>query len=178
VAKPKTQTATKNTSDQLAEFVAEIDRFGLLLETQEAETRTKSEAVAVAKEKLDEAKRELTESKDLQLATVAMLLKLIRPGQPRTYPLFDQMAPADEETHGHGSDEWRKDPISVLKLSGLALRALIDADIVLVGQLQDRVLKDVKDGRDWHELLDGISDGMADAIEAKLNEFICERSRE
>lgn len=171
----KQKTATKSTSDQLVEFVQEIDRFGLLLESQEAETRTRSEAVAVAKEKLDEAKRELTESKDLQLATVAMLLKLIRPGQPRTYPLFDQMDQADEETHGHGSDEWRKDPISVLKLSGSALRALIDADIVLVGQLQDRVLKD---GRDWHELLDGISDGMADAIESKLNEFIFERSRE
>lgn len=168
--------STKRKTDkgtQLAEFVQEIDRFGLLLESQEAETREKAEAVAVAKAALDEAKKDLAEAREVQLATVSMLLKLIRPGQPRTYPLFDRMEPADEETHGHGSDEWRKEPIAALKLSGAAMRALIDADVVLVGQLQDRVLAD----REWHADLDGIGDGMADAIETKLNDFIFDRSR-
>jgi hypothetical protein len=169
----QTKRKTKSSGDQLVEFVAEIDRFGLLLEAQEAETRQKTEAAAVAKAALDEAKKELAEAKEVQLATVAMLLRLIRPGQQRTYPLFDQMEEADEETHGHGSDEWRKEPIAALKLSGAAMRALIAVDIVLVGQLQDRVLAD----RDWHEGLDGIGDGMADAIEAKLNDFIFDRSR-
>lgn len=170
-----TKTKPKSSNDQLVEFVAEIDRFGLLLEAQEVETRQKTEAAAVAKAALDEAKRELSEAKEVQLATVAMLLKLIRPGQLRTYPLFDRMEPADEETHGHNSDEWRKEPIAALKLSGAAMRALIDADVVLVGQLQDLVLAD-RDG--WHNGLEGIGDGMADAIEAKLNDFIFDRSRQ
>lgn len=169
----KAKRKTTNESEQLVEFVAEIDRFGLLLESQEAETRQRTEAAAVAKAALDEAKRELTEAKEVQLATVSMLLRLIRPGQQRTYPLFDRMEEADEETHGHGSDQWRKEPIAALKLSGAAMRALVDADVLLVGQLQDLVLAD----RDWHEPIEGIGDGMADAIESKLNDFISDRSR-
>ncbi len=52
-------------------------------------------------------------------------------------PLFDRMEEADEELHGKNADEWRKEPIAVLKLSTPSINALIDHDIVVVGQLQD-----------------------------------------
>jgi hypothetical protein len=53
------------------------------------------------------------------------------------------------------------------------MRTLMAADIVLVGQLQDRILK----GSNWHEGLEGINDGMAQAIEMKLNQFIEENTK-
>jgi len=88
-------------------------------------------------------------------------------------PLFDTMAPAEEALHGLHSDEWRKEPITSLNLSAAAMRALIGKDIVLVGQLQDLVLK----GADWASGLEEISEGMAQAIEMKLHQFVEERTK-
>jgi len=144
-----------------------------MLRTQQEKIRDLEKEVAVARTVFDEAKDLLREAKENEHCTVSLLLKFIRPGSIDIMPLFDTMEPAEEEVHGHNSVEWRKEPVVILDLSSAALRALIDADIVLVGQLQDRILK----GDSWAEDLDGINDGMAQAIEVKLNQFIEERSQ-
>ena len=50
--------------------------------------------------------------------------------------------------------------------------ALIGVDIVLIGQLQDRIMK----GPEWAKDLEGMTEGIAAAIEKKLTEFIEERA--
>ncbi|HWA99356.1 MAG TPA: hypothetical protein VG713_12725 [Pirellulales bacterium] len=158
--------------DAMERYIAEIDRFADALRTQQASIKELEKDAAIAKAVLDEAREKLREAKDVEHSTVSLLLKFIRPGSIDVMPLFDTMEPAEEEVHGQHADEWRKEPIVVLDLSAAAMRALIDADIVLVGQLQDRILK----GTDWAEALDGINPGMAEAIAAKLQQFIDSRS--
>ena len=163
----------KPKANAMERYIGEIDRFAGMLRTQQEKIRDLEKDVAVARTVFDEAKGTLREAKENEHCTVSLLLKFIRPGAIDIMPLFDTMEPAEEEVHGHNASDWRKEPVVILDLSSAALRALIDADIVLVGQLQDRILK----GDAWAEDLDGINDGMAQAIEAKLNQFIEERSK-
>lgn len=168
----KTAKKKKPQADAMERYIGEIDRFAEMLRTQQEKIRELEKDVAVARTVFDEAKDALREAKDHEHCTVSLLLKFIRPGSIDIMPLFDTMEPANEEVHGNNATDWRKEPVVALGLSAAALRALIEADIVLVGQLQDRILQ----GEGWAEDLDGVNDGMAQAIEAKLHQFIEERS--
>jgi hypothetical protein len=170
-----TKTATKQADKSAAmeRYIAEIDRFAGMLRTQQGGIFDLEKEVAVAKTVYEEARDKLREAKEIEHSTVSLLLKFIRPGSIDVLPLFDTMDPAEEEVHGRNADEWRKEPIVALDLSAAALRALIDADVVLVGQLQDRIMK----GDDWAADLAGVTEGMAQAIEAKLQQFIEQRGR-
>jgi hypothetical protein len=152
-------------------YIAEIDRFATLLRAQQVEIKKLALDEGEAKAQYEEARNAVREAKELEHNTVSMLLKFITPGSIEIMPLFDTMEPTDEKVHGANSTEWRKESILSLGLSSVATRALIDADIVLVGQLQDRVMK----GPNWADGLEDINDGMAQAIEKKLSEFIEER---
>lgn len=169
---PKNTNGKKPDATAMERYIAEIDRFAGMLRTQQDSIRDLEKECAVAKTVYEESKDKLREAKDIEHGTVSLLLKFIRPGSIDVMPLFDTMEPAEEEVHGVNADEWRKEPVVVLDLSAAALRALIDADVVLVGQLQDRILK----GEEWADGLEGVSEGMAQAIEAKLREFIEDRS--
>jgi hypothetical protein len=169
----KTQVKKPDESALMKRYIAEIDRFAGMLRKQQDGIKELEKEVAVARTVYEEAREQLREAKEIEHGTVSLLLKFVRPGSIEVMPLFDTMEPADDEVHGQYSDEWRKEPVVVLDLSAAALRALIDADIVLVGQLQDRIAK----GENWAEDLAAISDGMAQAIEAKLQQFIEERGR-
>ncbi len=164
----------KPKANVMERYIGEIDRFAGMLRTQQEKIRELEKDVAVAKLVFEEAKDALREAKENEHCTVSLLLKFIRPGSIDIMPLFDTMDPAEDEVHGNNATEWRKEPVVVLDLSAAALRALIDADIVLVGQLQDRILS----GDGWADDLDGINEGMAQAIEAKLARFIEEHSQE
>jgi hypothetical protein len=89
-------------------------------------------------------------------------------------PLFDRMEPADEEKHGAHSEEWRKEPVSALRLSLIASNLLAAADVLFVGQLQDRVQRRPDD---WSDEIEGLTAPMAAAIADKLNDFIAERTK-
>jgi hypothetical protein len=170
----KNDTAKKPDKTAAMEgYIAEIDKFAGMLRKQQEEIRDFEKEVAIAKTVYEEAKSNLREAMEIEHGTVSLLLKFIRPGSIDVMPLFDTMETADEQTMGVNADEWRKEPVVVLDLSSAALRALIDADIVLVGQLQDRILK----GDEWAAEFAGINEGMAQAIEAKLQQFIDERSK-
>ncbi len=166
-------TKARGTEEAMTLYIAEIDRFAGMLRSQQESIRDLEKEVAVAKSVYEEAKGNLREAKEIEHGTVSLLLKFIRPGSIDVLPLFDTMQPAEEQVHGVNADEWRKEPVVVIDLSAAALRALVDADVVLVGQLQDRILS----GEGWAAGLAGVSDGMAQAIEAKLQEFIESRSR-
>jgi hypothetical protein len=164
-------TKKPDKSTAMERYIGEIDRFAGMLRNQQEQIRDLEKEVLVAKGVYEEARDNLREAKEIEHGTVSLLLKFIRPGSIDVLPLFDTMEEADEELHGVNADEWRKEPIVVLDLSAVALRALIDANIVLVGQLQDRIRK----GDDWADGLEGVNGGMAQAIEAKLASFIEER---
>jgi hypothetical protein len=166
------RSKVNNKSAAMERYIGEIDRFATLLRDQQTLIIDLARKQAEAKASYDLAKEATTEAKDIEHNTVSLLLKFIRPGSIDVMPLFDTMEPADEEVQGKHSTEWRKEPITSLNLSAVAMRALIDCDIVLVGQLQDRILK----GNEWAHGLEGVSEGMAQAIEAKLYQFIDERA--
>ncbi len=149
-------------------YIAEIDRFATMLRDQQIEIERLAVDAAVKKDRFEAAKEAVREAKEFEHSTVSLLLKFITPGSIDMMPLFDTMEPADEEKQGKNATEWRKEPITSLALSAAAMRALIGVDVVLVGQLQDLVLK----GADWFKDMEEINDGMAQAIEAKLHDFI------
>ena len=157
----------KDKSTAMERYIAEIDRFADLLRRNQDVIRELETELLISKAAYDKAREAVKEQKEIEHGTVSLLLKFIRPGSIDVLPLFDTMEEANEEVHGTHADEWRKEPIAVLDLSAAAMRALIDADVVLVGQLQDRILK----GTEWGNEL-GLSVGIAQAIEAKLKEFI------
>lgn len=172
VATEKVATSEKKVA-LMQRYIGEVDRFASLLrETQDA-IAERGKELALAKDQYEVAKDAMREAKDIEHNTVALLLKFIVPGSCDILPLFDTLEDADEELHGKNSLEWRSEPVAVLKLSAAALRALIDADIVLVGQLQDRMLASPDE---WSKPLE-ISVGMAEAIAAKLHEFVLEKSQ-
>jgi len=162
----------KSELETLKRYVAEVDRFaGLLRDSQETIGELERD-LAVKKAAFDDAKASVREAKEIEHATVSLLLKFVAPGSPEILPLFDTMEPDNEEKQGARAGQWRKEPIAVLKLSAAAMRSLIAADIVLVGQLQDLILADPDE---WHEEFDGISAGMAEAIASKFYAFVEDR---
>lgn len=163
----------ENRTAALERYIAEIDRFATLLRDSQQSIAALEHDQAEKKEAYEGAKSAVKEARDVEHATVSLLLRFVRPGSPEVLPLFDTMQPAVEKTHGAGAKQWRKEPIAVLGLSGLAMSALIAADVVLVGQLQDLMLADPEE---WYGEIDGISQGMAEAIAAKFAAYVAERT--
>lgn len=161
----------KPDQEVLLKYVHEIDRFAQQLLDVQKRIQELEEDSSRKRDAYESAKAAVREERDVEHATVTLLLKFIRPGAIETYPLLDQMEPADEEKHGSRSGEWRKEPISVLRLSAAAIQFLIAAEIVLVGQLQDAILAQ----GEWFQKIEGMSAGMADGVELKLTEFINEQ---
>lgn len=168
----RAQKPLNDKSEAMERYIAKIDQFATMLGEHQSEIVKLKNEEAATKAAHEEAKARAREAREREHNTVSLLLKFITPGSIEIVPLFDRMEPADETVHGAHSTEWRKEPITALGLSSIATRALIDADIVLVGQLQDRVMK----GESWPDDLPAINPGMAQAIEMKLAKFIEERA--
>jgi len=160
--------------DLLRHYVEKMDQFAELLRQSDEQIDALEREQAVRKQAYEDIRDSVREAKDVQASTVKLLLHFVKPGTIDIMPLFDQMAPADEKTQGPGAAEWRKEPIAVLGLSAAALRALVAADIVLVGQLQDLLLADPEE---WYAEFESLTAGMAEAIAAKLHAYIEARSR-
>jgi len=158
--------------DVLLKYIQELDRFANQLRETQARITELQDDCNAKREAFEQAKAAVKEERDVEHSTVTMLLKFVTPGSVETFPLFDQMEPADEKQHGTGAAEWRKEPITALRLSAVAVQCLVAGDIVLVGQLQDVVLADAEN---WWKRIDGLSSGLADAIELKLDTFIAEQ---
>lgn len=171
--KPTKKAPNEEALTRMRRYIEEVDRFASLLRDTQAQIGELSRDLAVKKAAHEDAKAAVQEAKEIEHNTVSLLLKFIVPGSCDIMPLFDRMEEPDEEEHGKHAKEWRGETVAVLNLSSAAMRALIDADIVLVGQLQDRLLADPEK---WHEPVE-ITLGMAEAIAAKLQDFIEERTK-
>lgn len=151
----------------------EIRRFTSVISDTDEELTQAEEAAAALKAAYDAAKKVVADIRDLQEGARLGLIRYLTPAGGEVLPLFDRMEPADEEKHGINSDQWRLEPIAALRLSLPAQMALTKAEVMLVGQLQDRVLAN---GQSWWESIDGLNFGMAAAIQDLLHDFINERS--
>jgi hypothetical protein len=159
---------------QYEEVFGEVAHFIKLIARQEIEISERQLVVNATKEKFETAKSELAQSRESRDGTKHALFMFLKPGPTEILPLFDRMEPAKEEKHGKHSDEWRKEPISALRLSLMATNLLTAADVIFVGQLQDRVQAKPAD---WWKETEGITDPMAAAIGDLLNDFIAERTK-
>lgn len=149
---------------ELESFIGFVRDDRIDLEKAVAREAKAKEAYTAARDEVKALRASITGAKDA-------LFRLVEPGVDKFLPLFDRMEPADPALHGEGAEEWRRDPISALRLSPIATQILIDADIVCVGQLQDVIMAD---GQDWAdaEKFDGLTDAVAAAIVDKLNDYI------
>ncbi|TXH16848.1 MAG: hypothetical protein E6R03_04825 [Hyphomicrobiaceae bacterium] len=159
--------------DQYEQVFGEVGHFIELIARQESEISTAQAAVHAAKEKYETLRDELNQAREARDGTKHALFMFLKPGPAEIMPLFDRMEPADEEKHGAHSDEWRKEPVAALRLSLIATNLLAAADVLFVGQLQDRIQAKPND---WFEAVEGLTAPMAAAIADKLNDFIGERS--
>lgn len=159
--------------DQYEQVFGEVEHFVELIARQDSEIGEAQAAMYAAKEKYETARDELTQARESRDGTKHALFMFLKPGPSEILPLFDRMEPADEEKHGAHSDEWRKEPVAALRLSLIATNLLAAADVLFVGQLQDRV--QAKPDA-WHEQIEGLTAPMAAAVADKLNDFIAERT--
>jgi len=160
--------------EQYEQVFGEVAHFIELINRQEAEISKSQEFTYKAKERYESAKRELATARDARDGTKHALFMFLRPGPAEILPLFDRMDPADEEKHGAHAEDWRKEPVSALRLSLVATNLLTAADVIFVGQLQDRVQAQPAD---WWAAIDGLTEPVALAIGDKLNDFIAERTK-
>jgi hypothetical protein len=158
--------------DVLLRYIQEIDRFANQLRETQDRIKALEADCTEKREAFEASKTAVRDEKEVEHATVTMLLKFVAPGSLETFPLFDKMEPPDEETHGANAADWRKEPITALRLSAVAVQLLVAADIVLVGQLQDAMLADASD---WWERIEGLSSGLADAIQVKFDDFVSQQ---
>lgn len=167
--KKPTEAEIAEALGQYEKVFGEINRFTEIIREQEKEMETAAVRVEETRTKYNEAKLHLEELRQFRDGAKHSLYKFLAPGVTEIMPLFDTMEPADDEKHGSGSAEWRKDPLSVLKLSLPSINILNEADILFVGQLQDRVQDDADS---WWESIAGMTAPVAAAIVDRLNEFL------
>lgn len=158
---------------QYEQVFEEVEHFIGLINRQEEEIRSAQEVVYRTKEKYEAARDELAAAREARDGTKHALFMFLRPGPAEILPLFDRMEKPDEGKHGANATEWRKEPVSALRLSLESTNFLTAADVILVGQLQDRVL--AKPGNWWEEIV-GLTAPKAAAIADRLSDFIAEHS--
>lgn len=159
--------------EQYEQVFGEVGHFVELIARQESEIAAAQTAMLDAKEKYERLRDEFNQAREARDGTKHALFMFLKPGPAEIMPLFDRMEPADEEKHGAHSDEWRKEPVSALRLSLIATNLLSAADVLFVGQLQDRIQAAAAE---WFATIEGLTAPMAAAIADKLNDFIAERA--
>lgn len=157
------------------EVFGEIEGFTTLVTNYDSEIAEAKGKCAEAKDAYEAEKTNLNELEGLREGTKHMLYRYLAPGVEQILPLFDTMEKADDSKHGLGSAQWRKEPLSALRTSPAAIRRLNDADIILIGQLQDRVQEKPND---WFKAIEGMSAPMAASIVDRLNDFLFEKGAE
>lgn len=173
-----TETKTGDVVQQLADAKAELAVVNRFLEKIQTFSNVVGEAKddlksLIAEEReladeLGELRRKIKDLKETINIAGDGMLALIEPGPGMFMPLFDKMEKASPTKHGTNAARWRERPVSDLRLSPLATSLLYEADILFIGQLQDRVLDDPAD---WWQEIPGLTVPIAAAIADKLADF-------
>lgn len=151
-----------------------IDGYNNAITQLDGEVTEAEIAVEEQKVLLSKVREKLRDLEDMREAAQKSLLRFLNPKNREELPLFDQMDDADEDVHGHNADDWRTEPINALRISPKSIELLNSIDILLVGQLQDKMLDG---GQYWWKSIDGLSEAVAAAIADGLAEFINRRSK-
>jgi hypothetical protein len=155
-------------------ILSQIHTFTDAISFHETELTEARADVTEKKGAYDAARENLRELENALSGTKDSLYRFLCPKRGQFMPLFDKMEDADEDLHGEGATQWRTEPVANLKLSPLSMQCLNDADIVVIGQLQDRI---INAPGVWWESIEGITAAMAAAITDKLNDLIFERTK-
>lgn len=151
----------------------DVQHFVDLISSQDVALAEARAVMHEAKDRYDAAKAEVAAAQEARDGTKHTLFVYLRPGPTEILPLFDRMEPPDEEKHGAHSEQWRKEPISALRLSLPATNLLTAADVIFIGQLQDRMQDDPDE---WWMQIEGLTQPVAFAVADRLADFIDERT--
>lgn len=170
------QSEVEKTLARYESLVDQIRGYTDLIREYREELTDAAREVAATKAAYEDAKQRQKDIREVIDGAEASLVHYLMPADGGDIlPLFDRMEPADDETHGANSQAWRQEPIAALRLSLLASKSLTTAEIMLVGQLQDRILGDPAR---WWEKVEGLTYEIAIAVQDKLADFINDRSTE
>lgn len=148
-------------------FLEQVQQFSDIVSESKEELTRLIQLEATKKEELTDLKLQISSMRNLIAATNDGMLAVLEPGPKEFMPLFDRMEKSDPKIHGKNAVKWREQPVSMLRLSPLAANLLIQADILFLGQLQDRVLS----GDDWWKTVSGLTAPVAAAITDKMIAF-------
>jgi cell division protein FtsB len=149
-------------------FMEKVQTFSNVVGDAKKELdRLKAEEHQVSEE-LRELREQIKSLKELISSASDGMLALIEPGPIKFMPLFDQMEKASPTKHGTNAAKWRELPLSSLRLSPASASLLYAAELLFIGQLQDRVLADPEN---WWETIEGLTAPIAAAIADKLADF-------
>jgi hypothetical protein len=169
----ETEQSEEISLERYQAYFGAIDGFNRSIDELESQITEAKIVVEEHKVRLSEAKSKLGQLEDLKEAAQKSLLRFLHPSTREEMPLFDQMDDADEETHGANASEWRSEPITVLVISPSSIELLNKVGILLVGQLQDRMLEG---GGNWWNGIEGLNEGIAAAIADGMAEFVNKRT--
>jgi hypothetical protein len=179
--KPKSDAGTqtgRSVEDQLEAAKAELATVNRFMEKVQQFSNLVGDAKATLKrlqaeereeaEKLADLRDQIKAIKDTINCASDGMIQLIEPGPLKFMPLFDQMAKAEPKKHGTNAAKWRELPLSELKLSPMSTSLLYEAEILFIGQLQDKILAEPET---WWEFIPGLTASIAAAIADKLSDF-------
>lgn len=149
-------------------FLDRIQHFSEVVTEAKDQLKILQKEEAELKESLGRVRDDIKSVKELISGSADGMIKLIEPGPVAFLPLFDQMEKADPKTHGKNAAKWREEPVSVLRLSPMSTELLYAAEILFIGQLQDRILEDPQE---WWKSVAGLTLSFAAAIADKLSDF-------
>lgn len=149
-------------------FMEKVQQFSTLVGDAKTTLKKMQAEEREAAEKLADLRDQIKAIKDTISIASDGMIQLIEPGPMKFMPLFDQMEKASPKKHGTNSAKWRELPLSELRLSPLSTSLLYEAEILFIGQLQDRVLADPET---WWESITGLTAPIAAAIADKLSDF-------
>lgn len=159
------------TRKQLAVVTRFLDRlqtFSDVVCQAKQELRRLESQKSELENELRDVKESIRSVRELISSSNDSVLAVIEPGPAEFMPLFDRMEKAQPEKHGANASKWREKPIALLRLSPTASACLIEAEILFIGQLQDRILDAPTD---WWEHIPGLTAPIAAAIADKLTDF-------
>ena len=149
-------------------FLDKIQHFSEVVAQAKDSLKRLQAQEADKKEELSKIRDDIKSAKELISGSNDGMIKLIEPGPMAFMPLFDQMEKADPKTHGKNAAKWREEPVSVLRLSPTSTELLYAAEILFIGQLQDRILENPQE---WWKSVEGLNLSIAAAIADKLSDF-------
>ena len=149
-------------------FLEKIQTFSSVVGSAKAELKKLQDEERDLANELQELRSDIKSLKEMIACSNNGMIALIEPGPKEFMPLFDRMEKPVPEKHGTNAGKWREQPLTMLKLSPASTDLLYSAEILFIGQLQDRILADPDS---WWSEIAGLTLPIAAAIADKLADF-------